>query len=126
MTGRIHFLRGSWADPVAGGFDCVVSNPPYLAEAERAGLAPELAHEPAGALFAGPTGLEALERLCRTVPALLAPGGALAFELAPDQATRVQGWVEQAGLVAAVRRDLAGRARVVTGRPRTAGESAVR
>jgi release factor glutamine methyltransferase len=90
-------------------------------------LAPELGHEPAGALFAGPTGLEALEHLCRAVPPLLAPGGALAFELAPDQVGRVRAWVEEAGLEAAVRRDLAGRARVVTGRPRAAqGESAVR
>ena len=71
MAARIHFLRGDWTAPLAGGFDCVVANPPYLAEAERAALAPELAHEPAAALFAGPTGLEALERLCREVPALL-------------------------------------------------------
>jgi release factor glutamine methyltransferase len=127
MTERIHFLRGGWAEPLAGGFDCVVSNPPYLSEAERAGLAPELSHEPASALFAGPTGLEALEHLCRAVPQLLAPGGALAFELAPDQAGQVQVWLARAGLEAAVRRDLAGHARVVTGRPRAArGESAVR
>ena len=118
MAARIHFLRGDWAAPVAGGFDCVVANPPYLADAERADLAPELAHEPAAALFAGPTGLEALARLCREVPPLLAPGGGLAFELAPGQAKQVQAWLEQAGLATAVQRDLAGRARVVTGRAR--------
>ncbi|HKA13551.1 MAG TPA: peptide chain release factor N(5)-glutamine methyltransferase [Myxococcota bacterium] len=116
MASRIHFLRGDWAAPLARRFDCVVANPPYLAEAERAGLAPELAHEPDAALFAGPTGLEALERLCREVPALLAPCGGLAFELAPGQTARVQEWLAQAGLATAVRRDLAGRARVVSGR----------
>jgi release factor glutamine methyltransferase len=116
MGTQIHFLRGDWTAPLAGAFDCVVANPPYLAESERAALAPELAHEPAAALFAGPTGLEALERLCREVPALLTPGGALAFELAPGQAAQVRAWLAQAGLATAVHRDLAGRERVVTGR----------
>ena len=118
MARRIHFLRGDWTAPIAGAFDCVVANPPYLADAERAGLAPELAHEPAAALFAGPTGREALERLCREGPALLAERGGLAFELAPGQAKQVQAWLEQSGLATAVQRDLAGRARVVTGRAR--------
>ncbi len=116
MAARIDFLRGDWCAPLAAGFDCVVANPPYLAEAERGGLAPELAHEPASALFAGPTGLEVLELLSREVPALLTERGGLAFELAPGQAKQVQAWLEQAGLTTAVHRDLAGRARVVSGR----------
>jgi release factor glutamine methyltransferase len=116
MEARIHFLRGDWEAPLAGPFDCVVANPPYLADAERAGLAPELAHEPSQALFAGPSGLEALERICRRVPALLAAGGGLALELAPGQAPIVQGWLRDAGLATALRRDLAGRVRVVMGR----------
>jgi release factor glutamine methyltransferase len=115
MASRIHFLRGDWTAPVRGAFDCVVANPPYLADAERSGLAPELAHEPAAALFAGPTGLEALERLCRDVPDLLSARGALAFELAPGQAEPVAAWLAQAGLATAVHRDLASRARVVSG-----------
>jgi methylase of polypeptide subunit release factors len=48
----------------------------------------------------------------------LAPRGGPAFELAPGQAKQVQAWLEQAGLATAVHRDLAGRARVVTGRAR--------
>src|SRR5262249_57786722 len=97
MASRIPFLGGDWAAPLARRFDCVVANPPYLAEAERAGLAPELAHEPDAALFAGPTGLEALERLCREVPALLAPCGGLAFELAPGPTARGRGWLARGG-----------------------------
>jgi release factor glutamine methyltransferase len=116
MAARIHFLRGDWTSPIEGRFDCVVANPPYLARAERAALAPELAHEPADALFAGPTGLEALERLCREAPALLSSRGGVAFELAPDQAAQVQAWLAGSGLATAVHRDLAGRARVVSGR----------
>ena len=117
MPGRIHFFRGRWAEALRGGrFDCVVANPPYLADAERGGLAPELRHEPDGALFAGPRGTEALEELCRVAPTLLAPGGAVALELAPDQAPAVSQWLEEAGLQTGRRRDLAGRIRVVTGR----------
>jgi release factor glutamine methyltransferase len=123
MASRIYFLRGDWAQPLAGGFDCVVANPPYLADGERTSLAPELAHEPAAALFAGPTGLEALERLCREVPPLLSGCGALAFEVAPGQAAQVQAWLGEAGLVTGVHRDLAGRARVVTGRRPDAPET---
>jgi release factor glutamine methyltransferase len=118
MAARIHFLRGDWVAPIAGAFDCVVANPPYLADGERSALAPELAHEPAAALFAGPTGLEALERLCREVPPLLAARGGVAFELAPGQAEQVAAWLEAAGLASAVHRDLAGCERVVTGRAR--------
>ena len=56
-------LAVSWhrADLLSGipdDFDAVLANPPYVAESERASLAPEiLRHEPAGALFAGPDGL---------------------------------------------------------------------
>jgi len=116
MAERIAFLRGDWAAALSGRFDCVVANPPYLAERERAGLAPELAHEPDRALFAGASGLEALERLCQDAPSLLAPGGGVAFELAPDQAPAVEGWLRAAGLETGTRRDLAGRVRVVKGR----------
>jgi release factor glutamine methyltransferase len=116
MAERIQFLRGDWAAPLAGSFDCVVANPPYLADSEHSALAPELAHEPAAALFAGPTGLEVLELLSHEVPALLAEGGGLAFELAPGQEGPVSGWLARAGLATALHRDLAGRARVVSGR----------
>lgn len=121
MRERIRFLRGDWDAPLRGRFDCAVANPPYLADAERTGLAPELAHEPERALFAGPRGLEALERLCRRVPRLLAPGGGLAFELAPGQEAAVRGWLAEADLEASLRRDLAGRTRVVMARVKADG-----
>ena len=47
-----------------GEFDAILSNPPYVAESERAALAPEIArHEPPGALFAGPDGLSVIRTL---------------------------------------------------------------
>lgn len=118
MATRIRFLRGDWASALRGPWDCVVANPPYLALAERDGLAPELAHEPAGALFAGATGLEALDRLCRETPRLLSPTGGVAFEIGPGQAAAVSQRLAAAGLAPSVRRDLAGRDRVVMGRAR--------
>jgi len=128
MGKRIRFLRGDWAAPLAeaglygaggGGLDAVVANPPYLAAADQGGLAPELAHEPAEALFAGPHGTEVLERLAREVPPRLAPGGTLAFELGPGQEGGVAEWLAAAGVEdVRVHRDLAGRPRVVSGRTR--------
>jgi release factor glutamine methyltransferase len=115
MGDRIRFLAGRLFEPVAGErFDLVVSNPPYVAESQRNELPPELGHEPPQALFAGPDGTEVLAALVRGVRAVLAPGGALALEVAPEQAPRVAGWCREQGLLdVTTRRDLAGRERVV-------------
>src|SRR5436309_1934327 len=62
---RVRLVRGDLLAPFrAGAFDLVVANPPYVAEAELAGLAPEVRdHEPRAALAAGPDGLAALRAL---------------------------------------------------------------
>ncbi len=119
---RVRWLEGDLFEPVAGErFDAVVSNPPYVAEADAAGLAPELAHEPRGALFAGADGLAVLTRIASEAAVHLQPQGVLALELAPEQAPALGARVAAAGLVeAGVRRDLAGRARVLVAR-RAAG-----
>jgi release factor glutamine methyltransferase len=97
-------------------FDLVVANPPYLSEVELTGAPPELAHEPREALLAGPTGLEALERLAREGPAHLAPGGHLVAEVGRGQAAAVTALWGAAGLRGVVcSPDLAGVARVVSG-----------
>ena len=62
-------------------FDAVLANPPYVAERDADGLAPELRHEPRGALFSGPDGTDLLRRLAADVPEHLAPGGRVAFEI---------------------------------------------
>jgi len=116
MAQRIHLLPGSLFEPVVGErFDLVVSNPPYVAESLRASLPPELDHEPPQALFAGPDGLDVLRPLAQGVGTVLAPGAGVALELSPEQVPRVAGWCREAGLLdVTVRRDLAGRPRVVT------------
>ena len=117
---RVKFVCGSLFEPVANErFDLVVSNPPYVAETLRSSLAPELAHEPPEALFAGPDGLEVLRELIPGVAARLAPGGAFAVELSPGQAETAAGWCREAGLLdVTLHRDLAGRPRVVAARER--------
>lgn len=118
MADRIRFLEGDLLEPVRGEcFDLVVSNPPYLAESARPGLAPELAHEPERALFAGPDGMAVLRPLAAAVSEVLSPGAGVAFEIDPDQAARVSASFETAGLgEISVRRDPSGRPRVVSAR----------
>jgi release factor glutamine methyltransferase len=118
MSDRIRFVQGHLFEPVEGEkFELVVSNPPYLAESESSELAPELAHEPKMALFAGPDGLAVLRELVAGVTRFLAPGGGFAVELAPAQAPIVAQWCREAGLLdVRSHRDLADRLRVVSAR----------
>jgi release factor glutamine methyltransferase len=113
--GEVVFAEGDLLAGV-GEVDAVLSNPPYVAEGERASLAPEITrHEPPGALFAGADGLDVIRRL---VPAAAAAGARLlAIELGEGQAPAVAALMEQAGFAAVqARRDLAGIERVVVGR----------
>jgi release factor glutamine methyltransferase len=120
LADRVRFLEGPLFEPVRGepaSFDLVVSNPPYLALGEAGSLAPELRHEPREALFAGPEGTEVLRPLAAGAPSALRPGGLAAFEVDPQQAERVAGWLADAGLAdVALHRDTSRRLRVVSGR----------
>jgi release factor glutamine methyltransferase len=108
----VSFSRADLFD--GAGYDAVLANLPYVAEGERASLAPEiLDYEPPGALFAGPDGLELIRRLVA-----LAAGrtGVLAVEIGPEQAVAVTELMQAAGFGAVdLRRDLAGHERVVVG-----------
>ena len=109
---RAALVRGDWATALAGRFGCVVANPPYVATG--AVLPREVGeYEPAAALFAGDDGLDAYRALVPALPRLLLPGGAALLEIGAGQGAAVAALVGRAGLVAAVRRDLAGRERCV-------------
>jgi len=99
-------------DGLGGGWDAILANPPYVAEGDRAQLPRELAHEPDGALFAGPDGLAVIRRL---LPAAAATEAALlAVEVGEGQADGVAAMALAAGFdEAAVLDDLAGIGRVV-------------
>jgi release factor glutamine methyltransferase len=118
LADRMRFLQGPDFEPVAGErFDLVVSNPPYVAETLRDRLPPELAHEPPGALFAGPDGLAVLRVLAAGVGGVLESGAGAAFEVSPEQAPQVATWCREAGLLdVTVARDLGSRPRVVWAR----------
>ena len=102
---------GTWLAPLAGErVDLIVSNPPYVAAADRDGLAPEVRNfDPPAALYAGEAGLDAYAALAPDVARLLAPGGAVVIELGAGQEAAVRGLFERAGLRhEATRADLAG------------------
>jgi release factor glutamine methyltransferase len=113
--GTAALLAGRGLGPTV---DCIVSNPPYIAESEWAGLDPVVRdHDPYDALVAGPTGLECVEAVVAGAPELLVTGGALVVEIAPWQASAAGEMARRAGARdVAVGLDLAGRARLVRAR----------
>ena len=115
----VEWLHADMLGGVPDEFDAILSNPPYVAESERAELAPEiLRHEPASALFAGPDGLAAI----RTLLAALAERtrvGMVALEVGAGQAPAVSGLTRAAGFQSLrCERDLAGIERLVVGERR--------
>jgi release factor glutamine methyltransferase len=116
---RVRVVQGHWFDALPlelrGELRLVVSNPPYVSEAEYAELPIEVAaYEPARALVSGPTGLECLEIIVSDAPAWLAPDGVLVCEHAPHQADALRDLALDAGFVQVdVRPDLTGRDRVL-------------
>jgi release factor glutamine methyltransferase len=98
VANRIRFLKSDLLTAVAGeSFDAIVSNPPYVAEADRATLEPQVRdYEPASALFAGPTGLDIYERLIPQARIALKPDGWLLMEIGQGQrealAQLLSGW----------------------------------
>lgn len=118
LIDRLELKHGEWDLPLEGGFDVVLSNPPYIATAEIDMLAPEVARfEPRVALDGGADGLDAYRAIIARLPHLLRPGAMFAFEVGKGQAEAVAALAEAEGLATeAPRRDLAGIPRVVWGR----------
>jgi release factor glutamine methyltransferase len=109
MADRAAFVCTDWGDALVGGFDLIVSNPPYIRTGDLAALMPEVArHEPAAALDGGPDGLDAYRRILPELPRLLASGGVAVLELGVDQNEAVTGLARVAGFASTTRADLAG------------------
>jgi release factor glutamine methyltransferase len=83
LTSRIKFHQADLLNGLPHGeFDFVVSNPPYVGESEEDSVQLEVRKfEPRNAVFAGPTGLEVIERLIPQAQTVLRPGGWLVFEI---------------------------------------------
>lgn len=111
----VHFLQSNWFKNVSGRFHLIVSNPPYVAEADP--HLPALHHEPVQALTAGKDGLDDLRRIIAQAPAHLQPQGWLLLEHGYDQARAVCALLEQRGFAQVQSRaDLAGIPRCSGGR----------
>jgi release factor glutamine methyltransferase len=114
--GFVRFIQRDWRERGwrgdLGRFDLVLCNPPYVeANAELGRDVREW--EPAGALFAGPEGLDDYRVLIRQLPALLAENGIAVFEIGATQAEAVSAIAADAGFTAELRRDLGGRPRAL-------------
>ena len=106
---------GSWTDALGGCFDMIVSNPPYVASGEIAGLEPEVRdHDPRLALDGGEDGLAAYREIIPALPGLLAPSGVIALELGAGQHRSVVSLVrEQFDSPVDIKLDLHGHERVI-------------
>jgi release factor glutamine methyltransferase len=122
LTSRIKFHRADLLNVLPHGeFDFVVSNPPYVGESEEDSVQLEVRKfEPRNAVFAGPAGLEVIERLIPQAQTVLRPGGWLVFEISGTIADRVRRLLSRWDEVA-IRSDLQGIARVAIARKSTSG-----
>lgn len=115
LDGRSQWQLGNWADGIEETFDLVLSNPPYIAQSDKASLAPEVAdYEPDSALFAGADGLDDYRLLAQVLERLLNENGRAILEIGIGQAQAVCDLMENAGLeVLETPKDLGGVTRCV-------------
>ena len=115
---RAVFVACDLGAALAGSFDLVVANPPYIASGEIATLAPEVRdYDPQAALDGGRDGLDCYRAIAATIPPLLKPTGALVVEMGAGQAAAVGALFSQAGLAPIrPRTDLQGTQRALVAR----------
>ncbi len=116
LAARADVVCGDWAQALAGCFDAVVSNPPYIPSGEIAGLERGVrAYDPLPALDGGADGLDAYRAILRGLDTVLAPGGVAAFECGWNQGESVGALARGPLAGVMVYRDMAGLDRVVIG-----------
>ena len=113
LTSRIEFHHADLLEGFSpASCEIVVSNPPYVGESEEDSVQLEVRKfEPRNAVFAGPTGVEVIERLIPQAREALRPGGWLVFEISGTIAGRVRDLLSDWDEVE-IRNDLQGIARV--------------
>jgi release factor glutamine methyltransferase len=118
LGGRALFLVGDWGTALAGGFDAVVANPPYIPTAALPLLPPEVRlYDPRSALDGGADGLDAYRAIAADLHRLLTPGGVFACEVGEGKAAAVAGILAASGFfIADAAPDLAGIARAIIAR----------
>lgn len=114
VANRVTFHTGDLLTPLAGSYDAILSNPPYIPDDDIAALAPEVRlKEPRTALAGGKDGLDFYRRLTADAPALLKDGGFLAVEVGIHQAAPVAALAAPAFSRTEILKDYAGIERVV-------------
>ncbi|WP_199084757.1 peptide chain release factor N(5)-glutamine methyltransferase [Bosea sp. ASV33] len=115
LNGRATFRQGSWTDGLAGRFDLIVSNPPYIPSAEITTLSVEVReHDPMLALDGGADGLGPYRLFASSLPPLLAPGGSIVLEIGAGQGPDVVALMRAGGLeFRGSRNDLGGHERAL-------------
>jgi len=115
MSARSGFVVCDYGAALEGPIDLIVSNPPYVACADIAGLQPEVRDfDPRRALDGGPDGLDGYRAIAADAARLLAPDGRLVVELGRGQLDAVTALFGRVGLApAALRHDLSGIARAL-------------
>jgi len=118
---RVRVAQGDWysalPESLRGTVDVIVANPPYIAHGDPEVDEVVARHEPHAALFSGDDGLAALRSIIIGAPRWLRTGGTLVMEIGHRQADAVREMCTTAGLRnVEVRRDLAGRDRVLVAR----------
>ncbi|MDQ1901708.1 peptide chain release factor N(5)-glutamine methyltransferase [Paracoccus sp. WLY502] len=114
---RADFALSDWYGGVTGRFDLIVSNPPYIALDEMAGLSADVRDwEPHSALTDGADGLTAYRAIAAGAADHLAPGGHVLVEIGCAQGKAVDALFRNMGAETRVIRDLDGRDRVVLAR----------
>lgn len=107
--------QADWYDGITGRFDLIVSNPPYIALSEMAGLSRDvLDWEPHSALTDGADGLTAYRAIADNARDHLTPGGSVLVEIGPTQGDAVSRLFRAEGAETGLIRDLDGRNRVVS------------
>ena len=123
VSARTLWRETSVLGGIAGPFDLIVSNPPYIPTAAIAALDPEVrSFDPCLALDGGPDGLGFYRRIVASARAAIAPGGWCAVEVGAGQADAVMDLIERefagAGSPATrTRNDLGGHTRCVAWKP---------
>jgi release factor glutamine methyltransferase len=92
---RIRFVKGELLNDLAGQFDAIVANLPYVGLADRDTLAREVLHDPEVALFGGEKGDELIRELIEKAPTSLRPNGLLALEIGLGQADALRASLEE-------------------------------
>ncbi len=120
VSDRLTFLAADLfsrpACPHPGGFDLVISNPPYIPDEEIEKF-PGLVYEPRMALAGGTDGLAFYRLFLQDYRAWLKPGGAFVFEIGYDQKNAVTALSEALGYTCRVTKDYGGNDRVALIRP---------